>query len=493
LRALISVWDKTGLGDLARGLVSHGYELVASGGTSEALLGERIPHRKVEELTGFPSMLSGRVKTLHPAIHGPILADRANEAHLGELAAWNWEPIDVVVVNLYPFAGDPSVELIDIGGPALVRAAAKNAASVAVVVDPADYPVLLDALASGGPDPALRRRLAAKAFRTVSTYDSMIADWLEEGSVPSVLVLEEVAELRYGENPHQSGALLAPRGPRRGFASASWLGEESPSYLNIFDADGARSLLNELGDEPACVIVKHGGPCGVARAHDPVAAYIAAFEGDPVSAFGGVVALNRPLQLRLAEEMLARPKFDVLVVPSAEEDAVAAIHARRRRARIAIVPDAPRGGSLRTVSGGYLAQPPDELERPEELKLVAGDGPPSPDRLRDAWLAIAVAKAASSNAIAIVRDQSAVGIGQGQPSRVDAARIAVSNAGERAQGAAAASDAFFPFPDGLEVLAEGGVTLVVAPSGSIRDDDIVATADRLGVTLLFSPRRHFRH
>jgi phosphoribosylaminoimidazolecarboxamide formyltransferase/IMP cyclohydrolase len=492
VRALISVWDKAGLVDLANGLVSCGYELVASGGTSEALTAQGIAHCKVEELTGFPSMLSGRVKTLHPAIHGPILADRTNDAHLGELAAWSWEPIDVVVVNLYPFDSDPSVELIDIGGPALVRAAAKNAASVTVVVDPADYAVLLEALAAGGPDLELRRRLAAKAFRTVSAYDSRVADWLEGGSAPMVLALEEVAGLRYGENPHQSGALLAPRGPRRGFASASWLGEEPPSYLNLFDADGARSLLDELGDEPACVIVKHGGPCGVARARDAVTAYVAAFEGDPVSAFGGVVALNRPLDMRLAGEMLARPKFDVLVVPAADEDAVSAIHARRKRARIAIVPEAPRGPSLRTISGGYLAQPPDELESPLEFKLVAGEAP-SPDQLRDAWLAVAVAKAASSNAIAIVRDQAAAGIGQGQPSRVDAARIAVDKAGERARGASAASDAFFPFPDGLEVLVDGGVSLVVAPSGSIRDDDIVATAQRLGVTLMFAPRRHFRH
>lgn len=492
MRALVSVWDKTGLDELAGGLVAHGCDIVASGGTSEALRALGIAHRKVEELTGFPTMLSGRVKTLHPAIHGPILADRSNEGHLAELAAWNWEPIDIVVVNLYPFDSDPSVELIDIGGPALVRAAAKNAAAVTVVVDPADYPVLLDSLGAGGPDHELRKRLAAKAFRMVSAYDARIADWLEDAPATRVLVLEEVAQLRYGENPHQSGVLLAPPGPRHGFAGARWLSEEAPSYLNVFDADGARALLDELGDEPACVIVKHGGPCGVARAEDPVSAYVAAFDCDPVSAFGGVVALNRPLDAALAEEMLARPKFDVLVVPTAEEDAVRMIHARRRRARIAVVPEAPRGEALRTISGGYLAQPPDQLESVAECTLVAGEEP-SAARARDAWLAIAVAKSASSNAIAIVRDQAAVGIGQGQPSRVDAARIAVAKAGERARGSVAASDAFFPFPDGLEVLVEGGVSLVVAPSGSVRDEEIIACAKRLGVTLLFAPRRHFRH
>lgn len=495
MQALISLYDKTGIDSLAPALVEAGYSLIASGGTAQELDNLGIEHTKVEDLTGFPSLFGGRVKTLHPAIHGPILANRSEPEHLRQLEDQGWSPIDLVIVNLYPFDTDPSVELIDIGGPALVRAAAKNFASVAVVVDPGDYGWIRESL-STGISLQDRRRLAAKAFGYVSGYDARVANWLadDDSTLPShqLLNLRRTRTLRYGENPHQTGALYTAGNIETGWASARWLGTEEPSYLNIFDADGAERLLESLGDRPACVIVKHGGPCGVARRDEIVDAYTEAFEGDPLSAFGGVVAINRPLTPELAQAMLARPKFDVLVVPSVVADADQLILAKRRRSRIAVFPGSAMSVGIRSVAGGYLLQPPDQLEAVEELRLVTSRTP-SDSELQDAWMAVAVGQAAASNAVTIVKDQAAVGVGQGQPSRVDASRIAVAKAGEKAQGAAAASDAFFPFPDGLESLIEAGVTTIAAPSGSVKDDEITEVAERAGVTLLFAPRRHFRH
>jgi phosphoribosylaminoimidazolecarboxamide formyltransferase/IMP cyclohydrolase len=495
MQALISLYDKTGLDSLAPALVEAGYSLIASGGTAQALRDLGIAHTKVEDLTGFPSLFGGRVKTLHPAIHGPILADRSESEHVRELDEQGWSPIDLVVVNLYPFDTDPSVELIDIGGPALVRAGAKNFASVAVVVDPSDYDWIREGLATGITLED-RRRLAAKAFGYVSAYDARVANWLEgdDSSLPThqVLNLHRTRQLRYGENPHQPGAFYVAEGAETGWAQARWLGTEEPSYLNIFDADGAQRLLERLGDRPACVIVKHGGPCGVARRDEILDAYAEAFEGDPLSAFGGVVAINRPLTPELAQAMLARPKFDVLVVPSVVGEAEQIILAKRRRSRIAVFLGSPLTVGIRSVPGGYLLQPPDQLETAEEFRLVTSRTP-STVELADAWMAVAVGQAAASNAVTIVKNQAAVGVGQGQPSRVDASRIAVTKAGDKARGAAAASDAFFPFPDGLETLIGAGVTTIVAPSGSVKDDEIAEVAERAGVTLLFAPRRHFRH
>ncbi|WP_298336414.1 bifunctional phosphoribosylaminoimidazolecarboxamide formyltransferase/IMP cyclohydrolase [Ferrimicrobium sp.] len=495
MQALISLYDKTGIEELAPALLEAGYSIIASGGTAEALRQLGIEHTKVEDLTGFPSLFGGRVKTLHPAIHGPILADRSKTQHLDELQTQGWSPIDLVVVNLYPFDSDPSVELIDIGGPALVRAGAKNFASVTVIVDPDDYGWLLDRLATGTTLDD-RRRLAAKAFSYVATYDARVANWLEDDTstlpVHKVLHLRRARELRYGENPHQPGAFYVEEGDQTGWANAEWLGTEAPSYLNIFDADGAQRLLDRLGAEPACVIVKHGGPCGVARRATIVDAYIEAFKGDPLSAFGGVVAINRPLTRELAQTMLERPKFDVLVAPGVLDHAEEVILAKRRRSRIALFPGAPSALGIRSVAGGYLVQPADELESVDELRLVTSKQASSSE-LADAWLAIAVGQAGASNTVAVVKDQSAVGVGQGQPSRVDASKIAVTKAGSKARGGAAASDAFFPFPDGLETLIDAGVTTIVAPSGSVKDDEIAAIAERAGIAFYFAPRRHFRH
>jgi len=496
MQALISLYDKTGLDTLAPALIEAGYSIIASGGTADALDKLGIAHTKVEDITGFPSLFGGRVKTLHPAIHGPILADRSKPEHVTQLASQGWSPIDLVIVNLYPFDRDPSIELIDIGGPALVRAAAKNYASVGVVVDPDDYKRVRENLATGlGLEE--RRSLASKAFAYVSAYDARVAAWLGQDSSPlpahKVLQLTRVQELRYGENPHQPGGFYVDDDDEKaGWANTVWLGSQEPSYLNIFDADGAQRLLDRLGVDPACVVVKHGGPCGVARRDSIVDAYVQAFEGDPLSAFGGVVAINRPLTPALAEAMLARPKFDVLVAPGVVDGAEEMIFAKRKRSRIALFPGAPETLQLRSVAGGYLVQPPDGLEAIEEFRQVTSRHA-TEDELLDAWLAVAVAQAAASNAVVVVKDQAAVGVGQGQPSRVDASRIAVTKAGAKAVGGAAASDAFFPFPDGLETLIEAGVTTVVAPSGSVKDDEIAQVAEQAQITLLFAPRRHFRH
>ncbi len=495
MQALISLYDKSGIESLAPALVEAGYSLIASGGTAEALQQLGIDHTKVEDLTGFPSLFGGRVKTLHPAIHGPILADRSNPDHLSQLETQGWSAVDLVIVNLYPFDSDPGVELIDIGGPALVRAGAKNFASVTVVVDPNDYSWVLDHLATGTTIDE-RRRLAAKAFSYVSAYDARVSSWLEGDTaiLPAhkVLHLTRTRELRYGENPHQPGAFYVEEGVQAGWGNAQWLGTEAPSYLNIFDADAAQHLLDRLGTEPACVIVKHGGPCGVASRDTIVDAYNEAFEGDPLSAFGGVVAINRPLTEELARAMLEHPKFDVLVAPGVIGQAHEIILERRRRSRIALFPGAPSTLGIRSVAGGYLMQPSDELEAAEEFRLVTSRRA-SALELADAWLAVAVAQAGASNTVTIVQDQAAVGVGQGQPSRVDASKIAVAKAGGKARGGAAASDAFFPFPDGLETLIDAGVTTVVAPSGSVKDDEIAAIAERAGVAFYFAPRRHFRH
>lgn len=493
-RALISLYDKAELARIAAPLAEAGWSLLASGGTASALGDLGYAVERVEDLTGYAAMLDGRVKTLHPAVFAPVLADLARPHHEATLAEQGWEPIDLVVVGLYPFGQDPSVELIDIGGPALVRAAAKNADRVAVIVDPADVDLVAD-IAAGRLGPADRRRLAAKAFALTSAYDAAVASWLagaQEPGDPLVLSLGRVAATRYGENPHQRGALYAPLGVREGFAAARWLGETEPSYLNIADADAAVALAARL-PEPAAVVVKHAGPCGAATAPTLVEAYEAAFAGDPVSAFGGVVALSGRLDARVAEALLGHPKADVIAASSIDPEAARMILARRPRTRLVEVPPAPtRRWLLRSVAGGVLLQEPDALEEPSELELVTGREPSAQER-HDAWVAHVVCAATASNAIVLAHEGAVVGVGQGQPSRVDAARLAVGRAGERAQGASAASDAFFPFPDGLEVLADAGVTCVVAPAGSVRDAQIRDVAEARGLSLLVAPRRHFRH
>jgi phosphoribosylaminoimidazolecarboxamide formyltransferase / IMP cyclohydrolase len=504
VRALLSVYDKTGLADLARGLADLGWTLVASGNTSGALEEAGIPHVQVSEVTGSPEMLGGRVKTLHPRIHGGILADRSVPGHLADLEAQGIEPIDLVVSNLYPFATLPSVEMIDVGGPAMVRAAAKNFAHVGVVTSPADYgPVLEELRATGLLSDETRRRLARAAFAHTAAYDAAIVAWLDEGDpLPPTLhlTLERAEVLRYGENPHQRGARY-----RDGAAAgAGWwdgvaqLGGTALSYLNIFDADAAWRLVHELeadaGGRPAVVIVKHANPCGAAVADDVVTAYTRALQADPLSAFGGVVAVGGHVDEALAEVMAAAPQADVVVARSYVNEAVDRLSARRKATRLlAAGPPEPLGRLVRTAGASALVQEPDELTAAPDSWRVAGAARPTPGQWDDLVLAWRVCARTSSNAVVVVQGGQAVGVGAGQQSRVVAAELAVSKAGDRATGAAAASDAFFPFPDGLQVLARAGVAAVVQPGGSVRDREVIAAADEAGVAMVLTGERHFRH
>lgn len=498
MRALVSVYDKTNLETFARGLVDLGVDILASGGTSKALEGFAIAHEKVESLTGFADLFEGRVKTLHPKVHGAILADRSKPSHIADLESLGVPPIDIVVCNLYPFSTNPSVELIDIGGPAMVRAAAKNFQWVAVVVEPSDYQGLLDEIGqTGSVSLRTRKDLARKAFSVTSQYDYLVASWLSEDYVSDQPGTRDfgfrfVRELKYGENPHQRGFLYD--GPSDSiWSSAKWISGPDPSYLNIFDAEAAWSLVNSLGSKSSVVIVKHANPCGVAIADSISTAYEEAFECDPISAFGGVVAFGGEVDAKTAEKVMARPKADVLIAPSYSAKALEILGAKRKNMRLVQL-ETPmhRRWSVRSVGGALLVQEPDVVEDIGRLGSVT-ERPISDKEYGDLEMAWKVCAATASNAIVIVNDRKAVGIGCGQQNRVDSAKIAVSKAGSRAKGAVAASDAFFPFPDGMEALAEAGVSVVVAPSGSIRDSDIASRASQLGISFIFASNRHFRH
>jgi phosphoribosylaminoimidazolecarboxamide formyltransferase/IMP cyclohydrolase len=508
VRALLSVHDKTGLVAFARGLSSLGWELVASGGTARALSDAGIEHTTVEELTGAAEMLGGRVKTLHPALHGGILADRSDPSHTADLERRGIRPIDLVVSNLYPFLSSPGIETIDIGGPAMVRAAAKNHAHVGVVTDPSDYGTVLDELRR---DRALsettRRRLARSAFAHTAAYDAAIVSWMdrspgagglgeEEGPLPPTihLALEKVQELRYGENPHQRGARYREIAKRGWWDGVTQHGGMSLSYLNLFDAEAAWQLVHSLGHGPAAVIVKHANPCGVALANDIATAYHRAFECDPMSAFGGIVALSHPVTAELAAEMVANPKADVVIAPSFAPEALQLFASKRKNMRVLEGPAPGRDELvLRRIDAGFLVQ---EADRPgparEEWRVVT-KAVPTDAQWRDLELAWRVCAATTSNAIVVVSGGAAVGVGAGQQNRVEPGQIAVRKAGGRAAGASAASDAFFPFRDGLDVLAEAGVKAVVQPGGSLRDDEVVAAADEQGVAMVMTGERHFRH
>jgi phosphoribosylaminoimidazolecarboxamide formyltransferase / IMP cyclohydrolase len=501
MRALVSVYDKEGLRALAAGLTELGWELLASGNTAAALAEAGIPHRAVSEVTGAPEILGGRVKTLHPAIHGGILADRDVPAHLADLEAQGIEPIDLVVCNLYPFSSDPSVELIDVGGPTMVRAAAKNFAHVGVVVSPADYGAVLDELREHGRlGEETRRRLARRAFAHTAAYDAAIVAWLDDGDeLPETvhLTLERAEVLRYGENPHQHGARY-----RRAGAASWWDGVHKQagsalSYLNLFDTDAAWRLVHELADDarrPAVAIIKHANPCGAAVADDLAEAYRLALDCDPVSAFGGVVAVGGPIDAELAEVIAAGPQADVIVARSFDEAARERLVARRRATRLLAAPDPePAGRQVRSIGTSVLVQEADRLVAPPGAWQVTTRARPTDEQWRDLVMAWRVCARTSSNAIVVVTAGAAVGIGAGQQSRVGAAEIAVAKAGERAKGGTGASDAFFPFPDGLEVLAEAGVAAVVHPGGSVGDAAVIEAADRLGVALVATGERHFRH
>jgi phosphoribosylaminoimidazolecarboxamide formyltransferase / IMP cyclohydrolase len=525
VKALLSVYDKTGLVELAEGLRDLGWELVASGNTSAKLSEAGIAHVEVAELTGSPEMLGGRVKTLHPTIHGGILADRSKAEHMADLEANGIGAIDLVVANLYPFSSDPSVELIDIGGPAMVRAAAKNHEHVGVVTSPADYPVIVEELRrSGSLSAATRRRLARAAFAHTAAYDAAIVAWLDAGGPRPVdqlegateadaheselsdvlpptlhLSLERTEVLRYGENPHQRGSRYRVAGTRSWWDDMIQHGGSALSYLNIFDGDAAWRLVHELaadaGDgQVAVAIIKHANPCGAAVAADLTVAYERALECDALSAFGGVVAIGGHVTGDVAEAIAAGPQADVIIAVSYAPDALERLTARRRATRLLSGP-APEPGvrQLRSLGASVLVQDVDRFSSPPREWRVATSRQPTDAEWGDLVLAWRVCGRTTSNAIAVVNNGQAVGVGAGQQSRVVAAEIAVQKAGERAKGGAAASDAFFPFPDGLLVLADAGVTAVVQPGGSVKDADVVAAADEARVAMVMTGERHFKH
>jgi phosphoribosylaminoimidazolecarboxamide formyltransferase/IMP cyclohydrolase len=512
-RALISVYDKTGLEDLAAGLHEAGVAIVSTGSTAGRIADAGVPVTRVEELTEFPECLDGRVKTLHPRVHAGLLADLRLPAHQQQLADLGIEPFDLVVSNLYPFTDtvmsgatpDECVEQIDIGGPSMVRAAAKNHANVAIVVSPTRYGDVLEALGAGGFTLAQRQRLAADAFVHTATYDVNVASWMgsvvadtSEGSGFPAWVgatWNKATDLRYGENPHQRAALYTSGFvPQPGLAQAEQLHGKEMSYNNYVDADAARRAAYDF-DAPAVAIIKHANPCGIAIAGDVAEAHRKAHECDPVSAFGGVIATNRPVSVAMAEQV-AEIFTEVVVAPAFEEGADE-ILAAKKNIRLLVCAGAQRGGiELRPISGGLLLQARDAIDAdgdaPSTWRLAAGD-PLDEAGLADLGFAWRACRAVKSNAILLASGGATVGVGMGQVNRVDSARLAVSRAGSRAAGSVAASDAFFPFPDGLQVLADAGVRAVVQPGGSVRDEDVIAAANAAGMTMYLTGTRHFFH
>ncbi|MFI9204779.1 bifunctional phosphoribosylaminoimidazolecarboxamide formyltransferase/IMP cyclohydrolase [Streptomyces sp. NPDC053048] len=511
-RALVSVYDKTGLEELARGLHDAGVELVSTGSTAARIAAAGVPVTKVEELTGFPECLDGRVKTLHPRVHAGILADQRLEAHREQLDGLGVQPFELVVVNLYPFretvasgaTPDECVEQIDIGGPSMVRAAAKNHPSVAVIVNPERYDDVLKAVADGGFDLAARKGLAAEAFRHTAAYDVAVANWFaagyaadEEGQgFPAFAgaTYERRNVLRYGENPHQPAALYVSGGG--GLADAEQLHGKEMSYNNYVDTEAARRAAHDHGDLPCVAIIKHANPCGIAVGADVAEAHRKAHACDPLSAFGGVIAVNRPVSVAMAEQV-AEIFTEVIVAPAYEDGAVEVL-ARKKNIRVLRCPDAPQQPmEARPIEGGMLLQERDRLQAegddPANWTLATGEAL-SADELAELAFAWRACRAVKSNAILLAKDGATVGVGMGQVNRVDSAKLAVQRAGEeRARGSYAASDAFFPFPDGLEVLTAAGIKAVAQPGGSVRDEQVVEAAKAAGVTMYFTGTRHFFH
>lgn len=497
-RALVSVYDKTGVIELARRLVALGWEIVSSGGTASTLADAGVPVIPVEQVTGAPEMMGGRVKTIHPLIHGALLADMSNSGHVSDMENRGIVPIDLVVSNLYPFRSDPSVEQIDIGGPAMVRAAAKNHERVGVVVQPGDYGALLEELErEGGLSDTTRRRLAQAAYAHTSSYDAEIVDWLtdaaEEDLPPTVsLTLERQEVLRYGENPHQTGARYRIAGQSSWWDQASQLQGKAMSYLNVFDADAAWRLAHSLGDDPAAAVIKHANPCGAAVADDIATAYQRAHECDSVSAFGGIVAVNRPVTAAMAEAV-ADVFTEVLIAPEYEEASLALL-ARKKNLRV-LRASPPEAAELevRTLGGAALVQTPDAVTIDRAAWQVVTERAPTGDQWADVELAWRVAARVGSNCIVLAKDRQAVGIGAGQQNRRDAGRIAAEKAAGRAAGGACASDAFFPFRDGLDAAAEAGCATVIQPGGSVRDQEVIDAANEHNMAMVFTGERHFRH
>ncbi|WP_121258206.1 bifunctional phosphoribosylaminoimidazolecarboxamide formyltransferase/IMP cyclohydrolase [Nocardioides ferulae] len=516
-RALVSVYDKSGLEELVRGLHDAGVALVSTGGSAALIEGLGLPVTKVEDLTGFPECLDGRVKTLHPRVHAGILADRRLDSHVQQLADLGVEPFDLVVSNLYPFtqtvasgAGpDECVEQIDIGGPSMVRAAAKNHPSVAIVTSPERYADVLGAVAAGGFTLAERQRLAAEAFVHTATYDVAVASWMGNVLTDTSVVdgtstgfpawigatWEQAAVLRYGENPHQPAALYRSGHGPAGLAGAEQLHGKEMSYNNYVDTDAARRAANGFA-EPAVAIIKHANPCGIAVGADVAEAHRKAHECDPVSAFGGVIAVNRPVSVAMAEQV-AEVFTEVIVAPGYEDGAVEVL-ARKKNIRILVCPvdEQPARVEARPVSGGLLVQHVDHVDAagddPATWTLASGE-PASPEVLADLAFAWRACRSVKSNAILLAKDGASVGVGMGQVNRVDSCKLAVSRAGERAVGSVAASDAFFPFEDGPQILIDGGVTAIAQPGGSVRDELTIEAAKAAGVTMYLTGTRHFAH
>jgi len=502
-RALLSVFDKTGIVDLARGLHDLGWLLISSGGTAARIADAGLPVVDVADHTGSPIMLGHRVVTLHPRIHGGILADRDNPEHLADLVANEIDPIDLVVGNLYPFTSEPGIEMIDIGGPTMVRAAAKNHAHVGVLVDPGNYPAVLDELRSDGwLSDATRRRLAREAFAHTAAYDAAIVGWLDhtdpqpEALPPTIhLALERTRELRYGENPHQAGALYRAAGQPNMWDTIQQHSGLALSYLNIFDADAAWRLAHDLGVEPTVAIMKHANPCGCAVGRDLASAYSNAFACDPRSAFGGIVASNQQIDLATVEAMEGAAQADVVIAPGYADGVVERLISKRKNTRIleAAAPEPGSAFEIRQIGGGFLAQQAHGfVAGPADWQVVT-ERQPTDAEMSDAIFAWRVCGHVTSNAIVLAKDRVAWGIGAGQQNRVEAGQIAAGKADGRAAGGVCASDAFYPFADGIHAAADAGVAVIVQPGGSIGDEKTIAAADERGVAMVFTGERHFLH
>ncbi|MEC9238170.1 MAG: bifunctional phosphoribosylaminoimidazolecarboxamide formyltransferase/IMP cyclohydrolase [Chloroflexota bacterium] len=509
MKALLSVYDKTGIVEFSQKVSAAGYELISTGGTQRALSEEGgLNVDQVADVTGSPEILDGRVKTLHPTIYAGLLARRDSPDHMGELKDLNIDTIDLVVVNLYPFVETISkadvtladaLENIDIGGPTMLRAASKNFPSVAVVVDPADYGWVGEKLANGGLTVEDRRGLAGKAFHHVSTYDSAVTGYLlgndnggEELPESLTISLTKISGLRYGENPHQSGALYSESSAPVGMAGARQLHGRELSYNNLMDADAAWRTASDFPDATVSV-VKHANSCGLASRDDIAEAYLKAYEGDTVSAFGGIVAFNRTVTAAAAEAM--EPVFYEVVIAPDYEPAALEILQKKRNLRILAIDKQPETPAydLRPITGGILVQTADAIAEDPTNWTVATQRQPTKNEMKDLAFAWKAAKHIKSNAIVFAKDLALVGMGAGQPNRVVSVHLSQRASGDNAKGSVLASDAFFPFADNIELAAEAGITAIVQPGGSIRDDEVIAAADKAGLAMVFTAVRHFRH
>ncbi len=508
-RALISVSDKTGIVTFAKELHDLGVEILSTGGTLKALQEAGIPAIAVQDVTGFPEMMDGRVKTLHPRIHGGILAIRENPEHVAAMKAHDIRPIDLVVVNLYPFAQTiarpdvtlpEAIENIDIGGPSMVRSAAKNNAYVGIVVDPKHYEEIIAMLKENGElSREFRLQLAQEAFQHTALYDCAIANYLarqiegEEG-YPAVYVepFEKAQELRYGENPHQTAAFYRKPNSTGGIGHAKQLHGKELSYNNIVDIDAAWNLVSEFTEEPAVAIIKHTNPCGMATADTLLDAYKKAFEADSVSAFGGIVALNRPVTADVAEEM-KKIFFECILAPSFEEEAAQILETKKNIRLLEIAPSDEQPHLLKRVTNGLLIQSSDDSKECRDTYEVVTKRQPTEEEWKNMEFAWKVVKHVKSNAIVVTKENQTLGVGAGQMNRVGSAKIALEEAGEAAKGAALASDAFFPFGDTVEEAAKAGITCIIQPGGSIRDEESIVNADKYGIAMVFTKTRHFKH